>query len=114
MSAEHAELQVSTWSDPRGQHTQVTVRAGIKHVERIVPPAGEAYAFDVDVWPSTVNVYVSPKGRSVRVFVDGVEVRSAREPRRATRVRRAHVAAEQEGMANHEARRTVARETSRR
>lgn len=38
--------------------------------ERIVPPAGEDYAFDRDV----VEVYASPTGRSIRLFVDGAEV----------------------------------------
>lgn len=50
------------------------VRAGRREVERVVPPAGEQYAFDHQRWARRVEVYVSPKGRSVRVFVDGEEV----------------------------------------
>lgn len=53
----------------------VKVRCGKKRVERIVPPAGERYAFNRDQWDHEVEVYVSPKGKSVRVYVDGVEVR---------------------------------------
>lgn len=79
MSVEHVTMRETTWRDPKGQHVQVTVQAGRKRVERIVPPAGEQYAFDVDIWPRTVNVYVSPTGRSVRVFVDGVEVKRSEQ-----------------------------------
>lgn len=50
------------------------VRAGPRGSERIVPPAGERHAFDRPRWARTVEVYVSPKGRSVRVWVDGVEI----------------------------------------
>jgi hypothetical protein len=46
------------------------------HVERIVPPAGEEHAFDVQRYRRRVEVSVSPTGRSVRVWVDGVEVRA--------------------------------------
>jgi hypothetical protein len=53
---------------------QATIDAGPRGVERIVPPAGEAYAFEVQTWARNVVVYVSPKGRSVRVWVDGVEI----------------------------------------
>lgn len=56
------------------------VRAGPRGTERIVPPAGEDYAFDRDLWARKVTVSVSPKGRSVRVFVDDVEVRPDAAP----------------------------------
>lgn len=42
---------------------------------RIVPPAGDEYAFDVQHYRRKVEIYVSPTGRSVRVWVDGEEVR---------------------------------------
>ena len=58
-----------------GGAEEVRVRAGRKRTERIVPPAGEEHAFDRDVWTREVAVYVSRTGRSVRVFVDGKEVR---------------------------------------
>lgn len=45
---------------------------------RIVPPAGDEYAFDVQHYRRQVEVYVSPSGRSVRVWVDGEEVRGKR------------------------------------
>ena len=44
-------------------------------VERVVPPAGEAHAFDVQHYKRTLEIYVSPTGRSVRIYVDGVEVK---------------------------------------
>lgn len=56
-----------------GGGVQITVSGGRKTVERIVPPAGERYAFDVDHWSHAVTVYVSPTGRSVRLWIDGVE-----------------------------------------
>jgi hypothetical protein len=52
----------------------VHIRAGRRGKQRIVPPAGEDFAFDVDRWARRVEVQVSPTGRSVRVFVDGKEV----------------------------------------
>jgi hypothetical protein len=51
------------------------VRAGHRGVKRIVPPAGERYAFDVDQWARRIEVSVSPTGRSIRIYVDGREVR---------------------------------------
>lgn len=53
----------------------IQVRAGYRRRERVVPPAGEAYAFEVDRWARTVEISVSPTGRSVRVWVDGEEVK---------------------------------------
>lgn len=50
------------------------VRAGRRKVRHVVPPAGDDYAFDVQEWEREVTVYVSPTGRSVRVWVDGKEV----------------------------------------
>jgi len=52
------------------------VWAGRRGVKHIVPPAGEDHAFDVDQWAREVEIYVSPTGRSVRVWVDGNEVKS--------------------------------------
>lgn len=64
------------FSDRRGRGVWqcVTVQAVRTRVERIVPQAGEEHAFDVQHWKRTVDVYVSPSGRSVRIFVDGEEV----------------------------------------
>jgi len=60
--------------DPRrGAHEFVIVKAGRHTVKRIVPPAGEANAFDVTRWEHTIEVSVSPTGRSVRVFVNDEE-----------------------------------------
>lgn len=50
------------------------LRCAYLGVERIVPPAGEEYAYTVDRWRKRVEVAVSPTGRSVRVWVDGVQV----------------------------------------
>jgi hypothetical protein len=52
----------------------IVVEAGVRTTERVVPPAGEAYAFDRHIWTRRVEVYVSATGRSVRVWVDGQEV----------------------------------------
>jgi hypothetical protein len=53
----------------------LNIGAGHRGTKRIVPPAGEDYAFDVPKWARQVEVVVSPTGRSVRVFVDGQEVK---------------------------------------
>lgn len=52
----------------------LVVEAGLVTVEHAEPPAGPKYAFDRERWTRRVEVYVSPTGRSVRVFVDGKEV----------------------------------------
>ena len=59
----------------RGGWDVLKIGAQPTFVERIVPPAGEAHAFDVQHYRRNVEVYVSPTGRSVRVWVDGVEVK---------------------------------------
>lgn len=56
-------------------YTQVEIGAGPLPPERIVPPAGEEHAFEVPRWRRRVTVSISPTGRSVRVWVDGEEVR---------------------------------------
>ena len=43
-------------------------------VERIVPPAGETYAWDYQHHRRSVEITISPTGRSIRIFVDGKEV----------------------------------------
>lgn len=53
------------------------VRAGKPKRVRVVPPAGEDYAFDRDDYPLIVEVSVSPTGRSARVWVNGAEVKPA-------------------------------------
>jgi hypothetical protein len=50
------------------------IRAGNRGVHRVVPPAGEAHAYERQEWARRISVYVSPTGRSVRVWVDGREV----------------------------------------
>lgn len=55
-------------------YRQITVRAGRCRIERIVPPAGEAFAFDLPLWDHEITVSVSPSARSVRVWLDGDEV----------------------------------------
>ncbi len=59
-----------------GGYEGVIVRAGRRGVTHIVPPAGEKYAFDRQEWARRVEVSVSPTGRSVRVWVDGQEIRN--------------------------------------
>ena len=70
MGAEHIDVRHLTYE---GRHV-VFVDAGIPTVERVVPPAGEDYAFDRRHWPLRVEVCVSPTGRSARVWVNGTEV----------------------------------------
>lgn len=70
------EVERMSYDMGSGAYHGVVVKAGFRGVERIVPPAGEKYAFDVDKWARRVEVYVSPAGRSVRVYVDGEEVRA--------------------------------------
>lgn len=55
-------------------YAHLIVRCGTKKTVLVVPPAGEKYAFDRDVWSHRVDVAVSPTGRSVQVFVDGERV----------------------------------------
>ena len=57
------------------EYQQIRIGAGECTSERIVPPAGDDYAFTVDTWSCNVEITVSPSGRSVQVFVDGERVR---------------------------------------
>jgi len=76
VSAEHFDLRIHRWQpdERRGDYYTIVVRAGVSRTEHVVPPAGEEYAFDRQVWPHEVQVQVSPTGRSVQVFVDGEKV----------------------------------------
>jgi hypothetical protein len=58
-----------------GDYWCVRVSAGRPKRKRIVPPAGERYAHIRETYPRNVEVYVSPTGRSVRVYVDGAEIK---------------------------------------
>lgn len=58
-----------------GGYLSLLIGAGNRGTERIVPPIGEDYAFDRQKWARRVEVSISPTGRSVRVWVDGVEVK---------------------------------------
>jgi hypothetical protein len=69
------EKHVDIWHGRFDGRTVVTVRAGFRGMERVVPPAGEMHAFEQDLWERDVQVYVSRTGRSVRVWVDGNEVK---------------------------------------
>lgn len=84
----HADLTlISACLKPGADpHRAIKVRAGRRWTERIVPPAGEAYAFDVERWPVEVEVTVSPGGRVVRLHVNGTEVDV--RPLRRRRLRR--------------------------
>lgn len=52
----------------------LSVRAGRRKIEHVVPPAGEEYAFERVDWDHVIEVSVSPTGRSVQVWVDGERV----------------------------------------
>lgn len=72
-----AEYSADVMGENMGRHAgyvHVVVKAGPRPPERIVPPAGEEYAFDAVRWARRVEVLVSPTGRSARVWVDGVEI----------------------------------------
>ena len=69
-----------TYPTSRGRYRGATVYAGKATTERVVPPAGEDYAFDVTRWPTRVQVTVSPTGRSVRIHVNGVEYKPGGAP----------------------------------
>lgn len=71
---EHLDLSGITHKG-RPLGNAVHIHAGHRGTEHVVPPAGEEYAFDREMWARDVEVYVSPSGRSVRVIVDGVEVK---------------------------------------
>ena len=64
--------------DLGGGTETLIVNAGRKTTTHVVPPAGEDYAFDRDDWTRRVELSVSPTGRSVRVWVDGVEWKASR------------------------------------
>lgn len=71
MTATQIDVQPITYEGRTG----LIVKAGHRGIRRVVPPAGEAHAFDVDEYARRVDVWVSSTGRSVRVWVDGQEVR---------------------------------------
>lgn len=79
--ADSTEFEVERWTlehprrPGRGKYAVLNVRAGNRGTERVVPPAGEDYAFDRQLWARRVQVSVSPSGRSVRVWVDGQEIK---------------------------------------
>lgn len=75
-----ALTKLSDVQDPRVRHLHLTdgremvvVDAGYLGSERVVPPAGEEYAYWRDEFRRRVEVYRSATGRSVRVFVDAEE-----------------------------------------
>lgn len=70
----HVRVRTFTYDGRNGTNEVVHVNAGRRTIERVVPPAGEEYAFDRENWATRVEVYVSPTGRSVRVYVNGREV----------------------------------------
>lgn len=65
-------------------YAMVNIDAGPRGCERVVPPAGEEHAYDRPLWARRVEVTVSPKGRSARVWVDGVEIPMTKPPQEAT------------------------------
>jgi len=57
-----------------GEYETVKIRCAPTTVEHVVPPAGEDHAWDFQHYRRTVEVTVSPTGRSVQVYVDGKRV----------------------------------------
>jgi hypothetical protein len=64
-------------------YTIIKFDVGRREVKRVVPPAGENYAFDVQKWARRIQVSISPTGRNVHIHVDGTEV--ARHDRTAVK-----------------------------
>ena len=54
----------------RGPYTEITIKAGRPKRKRVVPPAGEKYAFEYDAWPHQITVSVSPTGKSIHIWKD--------------------------------------------
>lgn len=80
MTVRRRQIEFSAWgfgdTSVRPNSCGMTIRAGNRGRKRVVPPAGEKYAFTVDQWARRVEIYVSPTGRSVRVWVNGTEVKT--------------------------------------
>lgn len=78
MDVEDRRFDVAVYNytpdERRGRYHSIHVKAGRCHTERVVPPAGEDYAFDREVWDHRIEIGISPTGRSVRVYVDGERV----------------------------------------
>ena len=66
---------------------QLIINAGPRGRENWagVDSDGEENAYERKLWARHVTIYVSPTGRSVRVFVDGDEVHKGAPPTTATR-----------------------------
>lgn len=76
---DHFDLGLYTFGnddkDPLKDYFMVRVKAGRQKSQRIVPPAGEDYAFERVDFPVNVEVMISPTGRSVQVHVNGERVK---------------------------------------
>lgn len=71
------DLRVGQWRLDRresGPRAFVDLNVGHRGYETIVPPAGEQFSFERDLWAHEIQVSISPTGRSVRVHVNGKEV----------------------------------------
>ena len=75
-----ADVRRMTFPGRRGSYEVVKVGAGVPKVHRVVPPAGDNCAFDVTTWTTNVEIYVSPTGRSVRIYVNGEAIKIDRHP----------------------------------
>lgn len=70
-------FQVRRWAVEHhgGMYRLLDVDIVPTSIERIVPPAGEEHAFDVQHFRRRIQVSVSPTGRSVQIYVDGQPVK---------------------------------------
>lgn len=68
--SENCDVSLNEINLDRGTHLEITVKSGAPKRKRVVPPAGEKYAFEFDSWPHHVVVSVSPTGRSVHIWKD--------------------------------------------
>ena len=75
MTADPFNIRRYNFDHRGGRWRRLTVDIWPTWVEHIVPPAGEDNAFFYQHYKRRVEISVSPTGRSVRIWVDGKEIR---------------------------------------
>ena len=75
MTANPFNIRRYNFDHRSGRWQNLKVNVWPTWVEHIVPPAGEDHAFFFQHYKRQVEIGVSPTGRSVRIWVDGEEIR---------------------------------------
>lgn len=72
-----ARLRRHSFSPKPGEpaYGVVLLDAGWRGTETVTVPAGPEYSYEADRWARRIELSISPTGRSVRVWVDGNEVK---------------------------------------